>query len=81
MRGLIVSDLPCKLGTDGAAGAGDADPTAIDQGPHGGAIGCGLRAAEQVFEADRAHIDVACAAGAEIGQLGQAGERKPDRLA
>ena len=79
---LVVGDLPRKLGADGAAGAGDADPTAIDQGAHGGGpVGRGLRAPEQVFEADRAHIDVARVARAKIGQLRQARERQSDRLA
>ena len=81
MLGPVVGDLPCQLGADGTARAGDADAAAIDQGAHGGAVGRSLRAAKQVFEADRADIDVAHVARAEVGQLRQAGERQSARLA
>ena len=80
VRGPIVGDLTCELSANGAAGAGDADPPAVDQGAHGGTVRRDLRATEQVFEADRPHVDVAVDAGAEIGQLRQAGEWQSDLL-
>ena len=81
VRGPVVGDLPGQLCADGAAGAGDADPPAIDQGAHGGAVRRGLRPAEQVLQADRPHVDVARVAGTQIGELRQAGKRQGDRLA
>ena len=70
----VGGDLAHQFGADGAAGTGDHDPVARNQGRHGVAVEHSLGSAEHVLNGNGFDFHGTVAAGLELGQAGQAGQ-------
>ena len=73
-----IGDLTGEFGPDGAAGAGDHDPPAGDQGLHGVAVEHRLGPAEEVLERHRPDLQAIGDVAPEIGKPRQARKRQPE---
>ena len=74
--GMAPGNLPAQLGADRAAGAGDQDPSLVDQAVDRLPFQLDLRPRQQILDGDRPQIEATVIAGiAEFGRFGQTAER------